>query len=112
MHVYAHGHVRVHVPAGGAAQVPIKDCPETGFTHDDLRLAVADDAFNLHVVGQEEAPILAGETAGALDPSGCSWRVGRASKKKGTQMAVNIELTLRKAAGSRWGHQLIKTWYV
>ena len=90
-------------------QVPIKDRPE--FRPDDMRLAVAKDAFSLHVVGQEDAPLLAGETSGPLNPKGSSWRVAN-YRTKGTQRLLDIEITLQRAPEGGWSGDLIKTWLV
>ena len=45
--------------------LPIK---EGSVDADDVRVAVAADAFNLHLVGQEEMPLLAGELHGRVLP--------------------------------------------
>jgi len=67
---------------------------------DDLRLAVRRDAFNLHVAGQEEAPLFAGEACGRLLPEKCHWRVSQAE----------VTLTLHKAEAKPWP-DLLKTWF-
>ena len=36
---------------------------------------VRSDAFNIHLAGQEDAPLLAGELFGRLLPDKCSWRL-------------------------------------
>lgn len=84
--------------------VPIKVSDH--MTEDDFRLAVAPDSFNLHVRGQEEAPLLAGETSRRLDPTGSSWRLS-AVRMDGTQRVRSIEVTLKKAEAIYWREDLI-----
>ena len=85
---------------------------------DDMRVAVAADSLSLYVAGQEDAPLLAGELHGRLDPARCSWTVAaRAALVPGAAAAGDdegareIEITLRKATAADWP-DLIKTWYV
>ena len=86
---------------------------------DDMRVAVAADSLSLYVAGQEDAPLLAGELHGRLDPARCSWTVaaraalvpGAAAAGGDDDGAREIEITLRKATAADWP-DLIKTWYV
>ncbi|KAL1519163.1 hypothetical protein AB1Y20_003423 [Prymnesium parvum] len=86
-------------------KVPIKDCGH--MSEDDFRLAVAHDSFNLHVLGQEEKPLLAGETSGMLVPEGCRWSFSQ-PWVEGTQKFFNIELSLRKRDAGYWHKDLLK----
>ena len=52
-------------------------------THDELRVALASDAINVHVAGQEEAPMLAGQLHGKIDVARCTWSV-RAAEARGS----------------------------
>lgn len=78
---------------------------------DDLRLAVADDSFNLHVRGQEETPLLAAETSRSLSPKDCSWRIDPPTLV-GTQKVRRIKVILRKAAPGFWREDLFKRAFV
>ena len=76
---------------------------------DDMRVAVAADSLSLYVAGQEDAPLLAGELHGRLDPVRCSWTVAaRAALVPGAAAAGDddgareIEITLRKATAADW----------
>ncbi|KAL1524620.1 hypothetical protein AB1Y20_019509 [Prymnesium parvum] len=91
---------------GWKAEIPIKDLPDLG--DDYLRFAVAPDAFNLYIAGQENAPLLAGETFCRLNPGLCSWRLTN-RRKVGTQPVVDIELIFGAASGGGTP-DLIKTW--
>ena len=81
-------------------------------THDELRVALASDAINVHVAGQEEAPMLAGQLHGKIDVARCSWSV-RAAEARGSMQIEEIVIRLRKAAGHKqqW-HDLLKVAYV
>ena len=87
-------------------RLPIKDAGH--IAPDDFRLAVAPGAFNLHLRGREDIPLLAGETAHALAPAGCSWRLGDVTAF-GTQKLFHIELTLAKATRGLWRADLLRT---
>ena len=76
----------------------------------DLRLAVYEAAFSLFVAGQEDAPLLAGETCGRLAPLRCEWRVGE-PKVVGEESIREIHATLWKQTAGSWV-DLIQTWYV
>jgi hypothetical protein len=78
---------------------------------DDVRLAVAggeQPALSLYLAGQEDEPLLAGFTVGALDAKSSSWRA-RHAKPIGTLQVDELSLTLvKKEGGSQW-RDLIKT---
>ena len=88
--------------------LPIK---EGAVDADDVRVAVAADAFNLHLVGQEEMPLLAGELHGRVLPDRCSWKVRPAYAADGVARTMEVAVTLRKAEPANWV-DLIKTWYI
>ena len=82
-------------------------------SHDDLRVAVTTDCLNVHVAGQEDAPLLAGQLQGAIDPARCRWRVRKPKKKKSAPVPTEeivIELA-KQDAGKLW-NDLFKVAYV
>ena len=46
-----------------------------GHGHGHVHVQVRSDAFNIHLAGQEDTPLLAGELFGRLLPHKCSWRL-------------------------------------
>ena len=75
----------------------------------DLRVAVRSDAFNIHLAGQEDTPLLAGELFGRLLPHKCSWRLTSPRDGDAGEQA-EVAVTLFKAEPATWP-DLIKTWY-
>ena len=75
----------------------------------DLRVAVRSDAFNIHLAGQEDTPLLAGELFGRLLPHKCSWRLNPPRDGDAGEQA-EVAVTLFKAEPATWP-DLIKTWY-
>ena len=73
------------------------------FSHDQLRVGVIADSVNLHIAGQEESPLLGGETYGRILPASCTWRVLPAEQVDGL-LVEKIELRLVKevAGGGMW----------
>ena len=73
------------------------------FSHDQLRVGVTADSVNLHIAGQEESPLLGGETYGRILPASCTWRVLPAEQVDGL-LVEKIELRLVKevAGGGMW----------
>lgn len=70
-------------------------------THDDLRVGVTADTLNVHVAGQQDAPLVGGELGGRLLPARCSWRV-RTAKAVGSVLVDEIVLTLVKEHKASW----------
>jgi len=66
-----------------------------------LRVAVTARSVSVHVAGQPDAPLLAGETHGKLLVGGCSWRLAR-SKVRGWrgEPLQQLELHLAKDTAS------------
>lgn len=74
-----------------------------GLAPDDFRVGITTNpsALNLHVVGQEDEPIIGGQLWGTLDPERSSWHI-RAAKPKGSMKIDEIVLNLAKEKGSVW----------
>jgi len=89
--------------------IPIKDDMDW-LKPDHLRVAVAENAFSLYVMGQEDRPFLAGETYHRILPREADWRLLK-RKMVGTQAIREIKVRLRKESSGQW-RDLIKTWYV
>lgn len=70
-------------------------------SHDDLRVALSADTLNIHVAGQEEAPLLGGELCGRLDVSRCSWAI-RDGEPIGSIKVEVIDLVLVKETKGAW----------
>jgi len=81
---------------------------------DDFRVAVTPDAINVHISGQEERPLLAGELWGTIIPESCKWRM-EPPKRKGSEQGELMVLlkkdTVNAGAFGSW-RDLIKTAYV
>lgn len=103
-----------------------------------MPVQVRSDAFNIHLAGQEDTPLLAGELFGRLLPHKCSWRLNplreggteeqavesrshrhtrmirgrRATPKPPLSLVgqAEVAVTLYKAEPATWP-DLIKTWY-
>ena len=70
--------------------------------------------LSVAVVGQEDAPILAGELGGRLDTARCGWRVraSKSSRAHGTTPMAEIVITLVKAEPDAYWSTLFKAHYV
>ena len=78
--------------------------------HDDLRVGVTADTFNVHLAGHEDAPLVGGALYGRIAPARCGWHM-RAAAPVGTMAVEELVLRLAKEApGSMW-KALIKTAY-
>jgi hypothetical protein len=97
--------------------VPFKAADGKFMTHDDFRVAVTADGLNIHVAGQEDAPIIGGQLRGKIDVPRCSWRVRKAKKSSWKQNAGGREVEelvveLQKAEGQGFWRDLFKVHYV
>ena len=75
-------------------------------SHDDLRVAVTPEALNVHIAGQEDAPMLGGELRGRIDVSKCTWRI-RSAKPRKSAPSIKVEemvISLAKASGGGYWH--------
>ena len=83
-------------------------------SHDDLRVAVTPEALNVHIAGQEDAPMLGGELRGRIDVSKCTWRI-RSAKPRKSAPSIKVEemvISLAKASGGGYWHgDLFKSTY-
>ena len=82
--------------------------------HDCLRVAVTDDALNVHVAGKEDAPMLGGELYGKIDVARCKWRVRscRPRKDAPSMKIEEIVITLAKAESSSHWRDIFRSTYV
>jgi len=87
--------------------IPIK--AGGNLTHDDLHVCVTATSLNVHVVGQEEKPLLGGELGGRIAPAKCTWSV-REAAPIGTMQVEEIELHLVKETPAMW-RDLLKQAY-
>ena len=120
-HEHVHEHIHVHVH-------------EHEHVHKHVQVRSA--AFNIHLAGQEDTPLLAGELFGRLLPHKCSWRLnplrdGGTGEQAAERLAppppystqppyqpqspflvgqAEVVVTLYKAEPATWP-DLIKTWY-
>ena len=69
------------------------------------------DALSVHVLGQEDSPIVAGSLYGKVEPEKSSWYI-REKKKQGTMRVEELVLTLHKASPSGPWRDLFKSHYV
>lgn len=83
-------------------------------SHDDLRVAVTPDGINVHVAGQEDAPMLSGQLHGTIDVAKSTWRVRNPpSKKKAPVPTQEILIELVKHdGGSKLWRDLFKVAYL
>ena len=77
---------------------------------DDIRVGVTSTSFNVHILGQHNGPLLAGETYRRIYPADCRWWY-KPTAKTGPKAADEIVIKLAKEESESW-KDLIKTWYV
>ena len=70
-------------------------------THDDLRVGVTADALNVHVAGQQHAPLLGGELHARIDLAQSSWSV-RTAAPIGSVSVDEMVITLIKERKATW----------
>lgn len=70
-------------------------------THDDLRVGVTADALNVHVAGQQHAPLLGGELHARIDLARSSWSV-RTAAPIGSVSVDEMVITLIKERKATW----------
>ena len=82
---------------------------ERYLSHDDIRVAVTTNHLSVYVAGQENAPMLAGQLRGKIDPERSTWRIRKGKKMKGSTLAIEeIVVELQKEAGENYWREPFK----
>jgi len=97
-------------------QIQYKAGPEQKkyLADDDLRVGLTADALNVHIAGQEDAPLLGGHLGGKIDVARSSYRIQKGKKKDEKRVGCPVEelvLSLRKVDGSGHWRDLFKLVY-